>query len=267
MSLTTFTLPSGMRVKLGKGPARHDSRTLQLAKYIPVSAVPPPPAKEDFEKKVKNWPMMLNDNLGDCTCACAGHMIEQWTTYTGTAVVPTDNAILKAYEAVGGYNPANPDSDQGAVIVDVLNYWRKTGIANDKIMAYASLEPKNHSEVKDSIVLFGNCYIGVALPISAQTQAVWAVPSGGTTGQGAPGSWGGHAIPIVAYDSRGLTVVTWGALKRMSWGFLDAYCDEAYAVLSQDWINKVTKLTPGNFDLATLQADLQQITQVKAASA
>jgi hypothetical protein len=267
MPLASFTLASGQKVKLGKAPARHDSRTLQLAKYLPPTAVPPPPAKEDWEKKVKKWPVMLNDNLGDCTCACAGHMIEQWTTYTGTAVTPPDSAILAAYEAVSGYNPADPNSDKGAVILDVLNYWRNTGIAGDKIMAYTSIEPQNHNEIKDSVLLFGNCYLGVQLPLSAQNQAVWAVPPGGPTGQGAPGSWGGHAIPIVAYDVRGLTVVTWGALKRMSWGFLNAYCDEAYAVLSQDWINNVTKLAPNTFDLAALQADLNQINAVKLAAA
>ena len=267
MSLITYSLASGQKVKLGKAPARHDSRTLQLAKYLPATAIPHPPAKEDWEKKVQSWPMMLNDNLGDCTCACAGHMVEQWTTYTGTPVTPSDQDVLTAYEAVGHYNPNDPSTDQGAVILDVLNYWRQTGIASHQIMAYAALEPKNHNEVKDSILLFGNCYIGVQLPLSAQNQAVWAVPPGGPTGQGAPGSWGGHAIPIVAYDVRGLTVVTWGALKRMSWSFLDTYCDEAYAVLSQDWISTVTELSPGDFDLAALQADLSQIANVKAARA
>jgi len=267
MSLTTYTLASGQKVKLGKAPARHDVRTLQLAKYLPATAVPPPPANEDWEKNVGSWPMMLNDNLGDCTCACAGHMIEQWTTYTGAAVTPSDDDILSAYEAVGDYDPNDPNTDRGAVILDVLNYWRNTGIGGRQILAYAALEPHNHNEVKDSVMLFGNCYIGVQLPLSAQQQTVWAVPPGGPTGQGAPGSWGGHAIPIVAYDVRGLTVVTWGALKRMSWSFLDTYCDEAYAVLSQDWTSQVTKLNPANFDLATLQADLQQINQVLAMTA
>jgi hypothetical protein len=204
--------------------------------------------------------MMLNNTLGDCTCACAGHMIEEWTTYAnGKTVTPPDAAILTAYEAVSGYNPNVPGSDDGAVILDVLNYWKNTGIAGDQIMAFAALEPKNHTEVMDSVLLFGNCYLGVQLPVTAQNQTIWAVPPGGATGQGAPGSWGGHAIPIVAYDPRGLTVVTWGALKRMTWGFLDAYCDEAYAALSQDFINKVSKLTPDKFDLKTLQADLGQI--------
>lgn len=267
MSIPAYTLANGQKVKLGKAPARHDPRTLQLAKYIPAGAIPPPPSSEDYTKKVKTWPMMLNDNIGDCTCACAGHMIEQWTAYTGAAVTPKDPAILKAYEAVGGYNPADPSTDRGAVILDVLNYWRKTGVASHKILAFAALEPKNHTEIEDSVMLFGNCYIGVALPVSAQNQAVWAVPPGGAVGPGAPGSWGGHAIPIVQYDPRGLTVVTWGALKRMTWSFLDTYCDEAYAVLSDDWISKTTHVNPSNFDLATLKTDLAQIVQAAAATA
>jgi hypothetical protein len=62
-------------------------------------------------------------------------------------------------------------------------------------------------------------------------------------------------------------VVTWGALKRVTWRFLDTYCDEAYAVLSKDWINKVTNLASDKFDLATLQSDLNIITKAKSAAA
>ena len=267
MPLETYALAGGQKVKLGKAPAFHDSRTLQLAKYIPEGALAAPPVSENFAKNVKRWPMMLNDRLGDCTCACVGHMLQQWTTYTTSSpnVLP-DATIEKLYEAVGGYNPSDPNSDKGAVILNVLNYWRKTGVAGDKILAFAGLEPQNHEQIKDSIVLFGNCYIGVQLPLSAQNQSVWSVPPGGPHGQGAPGSWGGHAIPIVAYDNRGVTVVTWGALKKVTWQFIDTYCDEAFAVLSTDWINKVTKLTPDKFDLDTLQNDLNLIAKAKAAN-
>src|SRR5579871_570535 len=93
MSLPVFKLADGRNIKLGKAPARHDPRTLQLAKYIPTGSIPAPPALDDWSKKVRNWPMMLNDSLGDCTCACAGHMIEQWTTYASTQVIPPDNSI------------------------------------------------------------------------------------------------------------------------------------------------------------------------------
>jgi len=263
--LERHTLADGRVVKLGKRPAKHDSRTLQLAKYT-AKVTPAPPVHEDWEKKVAKWPMMKNDTVGDCTCACAGHMIEQWTTYAKDPVTPTDQQVIAAYSAITGYDPVTGNHDDGAAILDVLNYWRNTGVGGHQIKAFATLDPSSHTEVEDSVFLFGNCYLGVQLPVSAQHQTVWAVPPGGTHGPGAPGSWGGHAIPVVAYDRRGLTVVTWGALKRMTWGFLYAYCDEAYAVLSQDWISQTTDLAASGFDLAALEKDLQQIAQPSAAA-
>jgi hypothetical protein len=187
-------------------------------------------------------------------------LIEDWTANAdgGKAVILPDNAIEQAYSAVSGYNPATGANDNGANELDVLNYWRKTGVGGRTIVAYVALEPGNHLHVQDAVFLFGGCYIGLAMPVSAQTQKVWSVPPGGAVGQGAPGSWGGHAVNVVAYDPRGLTCVTWGATKRMTWQFWDAYCDEAYAVLSKDWIEQNGR-APVGFDLPALQADLQQV--------
>ena len=70
-------------------------------------------------------------------------------------------------------------------------------------------------------------------------------------------SWGGHAVPVVASDPRRLAVVTWGQLLRMTWAFWEAYCDEAYAILSHDFLEK--NKTPDGFDLATLRADLKAV--------
>jgi hypothetical protein len=260
-----------MRLKsfcLGKKARRIDRRTLRLSKYI--RALAPPPTNAGYITEVTNWPMMLNDSLGDCTVACAGHMIEQWTTYAGSPFTPTDTEILDAYEAVSGYSPDKPDSDNGAVILDVLNYWRKTGIGGDKIAAYVAVDPTNHVEIEQAVALFGNCYIGVGLPITAQNpiqgfngNPCWSMPEGGPVGDGAPYSWGGHAIPIVGYGidgegNKGVEIVTWGQIYDATWGFLSLYCDEAYAVLSQDWIEK-DKQSPSGFDVAQLQSDLTQL--------
>jgi len=177
-------------------------------------------------------------------------------------VTPTDKQIVAADSAITGYNPTTGANDNGANEVDVLNYWRQTGIAGDKIGAYMSLEPSNHTHVMDSVYIFEGCYIGVQLPISAQAQTQnhqpWSVPPGGTTGNGKPGSWGGHAIPVVAYDTRGVTVVTWGALQVMTWSFWEAYCDEAYAIVSTDYLDGEKK-TPQGFNLQQLQADLADL--------
>ncbi len=59
-------------------------------------------------------------------------------------------------------------------------------------------------------------------------------------------------------------VVTWGTVKAMSWGFYGTYCDEAYAVLSRDFL--ANRKTPAGFDFEQLQADLAVITAVNGTS-
>jgi len=250
------------KLKLGKGVARHDPRALLMASYVSPT-LPPPPPSADLTTKVPAWGMMENDQIGDCTCAAAGHLIMEWTANAGKKMVtPSDKQIVAAYSAITGYNPTTGANDNGAVEVDVLNYWRQTGIAAHKIGAYVSLEPTNHNHIMDAVYIFEGCYIGMQLPISAQAQVQnhqpWSVPPGGPTGDGKPGSWGGHAVPVVAYDARGVTVVTWGALQMMTWSFWEVYCDEAYAILSNDYLTG-KKTTPQGFSVAQLNADLHDL--------
>jgi hypothetical protein len=254
--------------KLGKKPVRFDDRTLHFGAYL-TSELPPPPVSKDYTKKVTPpWPMMGNDQYGDCTCAAAGHMIQEWTANTGHQEVLPDSAILNAYNHFSGGNP-----DAGANMLDVLKYWRTTGIGKDKISAFVQLEPKNDIQVRDAINLFGNCYIGVALPNFAVVpgsdflKTPWVVPAKGAVGNAAPNPQNGHCVPAVAYDERNLYVVTWGALKSMSWQFYNAYLEESYAVLSDDWIGKKVGDAPSGFDLPALKRDLAAIGAGQAAAA
>jgi hypothetical protein len=255
-----------LKLKLGKQPARHDPRTLLFATYA-TAALPAPPPSLDLTIKMKvPWGMMDNAQVGDCTCAAAGHLMMEWTSNAQSKTfTPSDAQIIAAYSAITGYNPKTGANDNGAQEIDVLNYWRQTGIAGHKIQAFMALEPSNHTHIMDGTWIFGGCYIGLALPKSAQAQTsnkqIWSVPTGGTGGDGAPGSWGGHAVPVVAYDSRSLTVVTWGALQTMTWGFWAAYCDEAYAILSPDFLKQKGGQTvaPSGFNLAQLQQDLADL--------
>jgi len=254
--------------KLGKQAKRIDRRTLQFMDYL-KAALPAPPGSMGYSSKVPlPWPMMLNDILGDCVPAAAGHMVEEWTANTGKVVTPRDAAILKAYEDVGGYVKGDPSTDNGCVMLDMLNYWRQVGVANHKILAYAELplaqsgpwERTMPAGFEYSTWLFGNVFLGIQLPISAQGQSVWSVPPGGPVDDGSPGSWGGHCVPIVGYGGTGVQVVSWGQKLNVTWNFLWAYADEAYAVLSSDWI-AASGQAPNHFDLAALEADLQKITQ------
>jgi hypothetical protein len=247
-------------LKLGKHAPTFDHRTLMFGNYLTSALAPPPPAV-NYAKSISTWPMMGNDKYGDCTCAAAGHMIEEWTSNNGKPVTPTDQQILTAYKHFAGNNP-----DAGANMLQVLKYWRKTGIANHKISAFVQLEPKSQIQAQDAVDLFGSCYIGLALPNFAVVPGTnfltipWVVPPQGPVGDAAPNMNNGHCVPAVAYDQRNLYVVTWGALKSMSWQFYNAYMDEAFAVLSPDWLN-AKEVAPSGFNLAALQQDLAQVTQ------
>lgn len=232
---------------LGKKPPRDDPRTLRLADYVDLSVLPAAPPIANWTAAVHKWPMYGNDIYGDCTLASAGHMIQAWTANALKPATPLTSSVEKAYWATG-------DGDTGRYEIDVLNYWRKTGIGVHKIRAYAAIDAANAGLVRQAIWLFGGVYTGIALPVTAQRQAVWDYVR--STGAGEPGSWGGHAVPYVAYDTAGFTCVTWGALKKLTNKFHSHYTDEVYAAVSSDWIERTGGHAPSGFDLATLLADV-----------
>ncbi len=238
------------RMKLGKKPRRFDRRTLRLARYL-TPALPLPPPAVTNSQGITSWGMMLNDTLGDCTIAGVAHAIQVWTLSKGSEVTVPDPTVLQFYEQWDGYDPNNPGSDQGGVELDVLNDWRQNGFDGHPLLAFADPDTQDTLHVQQAIALFGGLYIGVQLPISAQTQDVWDVD---TSPNGKPGSWGGHCVFVPDYDATGLTCITWGAPKKMTWGFWGTYCDEAHALLSPDW------QPPAGFDMAALQADLTAVT-------
>lgn len=245
-------------MRLGKLAPRRDQRLLMLTKY--TVALPPSPETVDYSGKLSALGVMGNDRLGDCTCAAVGHVIQTWTANAGTQAIISDDEVLSLYEKACGYNPSNPSTDLGGVETDVLNYWRKNPdvVGGHELAAYAAVEPGNHADVQDAVWLFGAAYIGLALPLSCQSQDVWTVPANGASGQAAPGSWGGHAVPVIGYDARGLTCITWGGFKRMTWNFWDTYCDEAYGLIGKDWI-AADGNAPSGFALAALMSDLASI--------
>lgn len=247
--------------KLGKLPVKNDKRTFKLAKYI-KKLDSPPLAVNYLMTRLKPWPMYANDRIGCCTATSACHSIINWTDDVGKAFEPHVDDVIQAYSAVSGYDPQTGVNDNGAIMLDVLNYWRKTGIAQHPIYAFVKIDTKNKNEVKQAINLFGSIYVGLSLPISAEKQIgkIWTVPNlmSRMFGNGRIGSWGGHAVAIGAYSKNYLTCVTWGELQYMTWGFFNYYADEAYAILSTDWISDTGKSGSG-FDLSKLENDLNSL--------
>lgn len=243
-----------MTFKLGKLPVKHDDRTLLADKYF--SAVSPPPASVNWQSnEALTFNLFRNGDLGDCTCATTGHCIQRWTfDETSAETTVSDDDIVIAYSAVSGYDPTTGANDNGANELDVLNYWKKTGIAGHKIAAFVKLDHTNLNQVKQALNLFGAVYLGIEFPESAMDQfnngQPWDVVEGATIE-------GGHAISVGAYDGSTFEIVTWGKRQKMTEAFWNKYVDEAYAVLGDDWFNGGKD--PQGLDLTTLQQDLANI--------
>ena len=242
---------------LGKKPPKLDARTFKLERYLETANIPKPPDAVDFGAKCLPWPMFKNDTVGDCTCASAGHLVKAWTTYAGNPFTATDRQVLNMYSAISGYDQRTGANDDGAYMLDVLRYWRRTGLADHRITAYMQFKLVGWN-LKHTIWLFGGAYLGLNLPLTAieQIGKYWGVPEGGPVGNGAPGTWGGHAVAATQYDKSGVTIVTWGTTQRVTWEFLKVYCDEAYAILSPDWVSS-GKVSPSQFNYQTLLNDLR----------
>ena len=210
-----------------------------------------------------NFGMMLNDQLGDCTCAAVGHMVQTLTAVDGKVVTPSDDDVLRMYEA-SGYVPGNSSTDQGWYIQDALDYWKNTGLAGHKIDTYVAIDPQNQIHIDLAFEIGGVINIGLGLPLASQNQnGVWYVPSTGLSGYGEPASWGGHSVMVA---KRAVTspktpgtvlrhgLVTWGQAEwRITPNYWAAYVDEVWMPVSFDWI-KNNGYSPSGFNLAGLIA-------------
>ncbi len=217
--------------KLGKKAAKKDGRTLKFASLIETPATLP--ATFAGNSLVHNiWNEMDgNDQNGDCVIAGRAKMTRNFK-YAETGKIPnitTKQILAEYYKETGG-----PDS--GLVILDSLKQWQsngwKAGAGTLKIKAFAALNRRSPDDFRQAIYAKLGCYIGVELPAVAQRELNAGRGWSTTTGPGSqPGSWGGHAVFVIAYDKTGATCCTWGQLQHMTWAWLAKYCDEAFVVV------------------------------------
>jgi len=241
-------------MKLGKLPARPDAVKLKFANY---KSLPPIPTSES--PKDLPWEMLGNDAYGDCVWAGAGHETMSWNNEANKTVTFTDTSVLSDYSKVTGFNPNDPNTDQGTDMQVAASYRKKTGVLDaqgnrHKVGAYVAITVGDVNELKEAIYLFGAVGVGIQFPASAMSQfnagKNWTVVSGSKIE-------GGHYIPCVGYSSRYIYLVTWGKLIKMSTGFFKKYCDEAIVYVSSEMLTGGVTLE--GFNITQLQADLAQL--------
>jgi len=258
-----------MARKYGKLPAVLDKRTLQMGRY--TLATPPPYVQWNRGFNI-DWGMMLNgpnngstgaptDGLGDCVEAAKGHAVQTWTLDNGRLVTPPDSVVLSNYEQNGGYVLGDPNTDNGEDELSSLKAWRKGDFGGHKLSGFVDPAPGNTVHVAQSIWLFAGLFTGIQVPESFEDQVdsgqiIDVVPNDSLTGEG-------HALWLDGHDFISkvptFSFKTWGMLRKMTVRFFLEYTDEAHCLLSPDWINS-HGISPSQFDFATLNADLAQVT-------
>jgi hypothetical protein len=252
-------------LKLGKKPAVHNDHTRRTAARLAEALAPlgnPPAVSDDYVSAVNlqagnnNWEMLGNDQYGDCVEADDGHYLMLRTANSGKIVIPTAEQVLELYSAETGFNPNDPNTDQGTAETSDCVFMVQNGFLGHKADATASVDPLTLDHVRWCIQLFGGIKFGVNLPQSAMYQfnagQEWTVLANDG------GILGGHDVLGVQYDTSVFYVVTWGKLQRVAPAWLTKYADEAHALLFADWI-KANGNAPNGFDLQTLLDDLGDV--------
>ena len=213
-------------LRFGKAPARPDGRVTRLAPFIDRTKAPPSSWDFDTNYGVKiPTPVFANDQFGDCVIAGRAHQELRFKYLTENRVIAiTDADVTSEYFSESG------GADSGLDVPTSLREWQYAGwIAagkNRRIHGFATLNWHSQGDVEASMVSDLGVGIGLQLPGDALDKfyknQVWDVSGRGIYG---------HYVYVVGYDAAGLTCVTWGARQRMTWAFLDIYCDEAFAIV------------------------------------
>jgi len=258
--------------KLGRLHRAYDPRVPHMSALMAGKTLAPPPPSVDYTKGMPaNLGMMLNDTLGDCTCAAFYHALQVWSFNADPPIdTESDNDVKLLYEQACGYKPSAGGEGPGGNEQKVLKYILTKGApagtnggTRDKIAAFVEVDPRITDDVKRCIADCGVAYIGFNVPAflmpapPAQPPAVWDVQPTNTK------IIGGHAVVLAGYDVNGARVISWGSYYTMTWAFFATYVDEVYAIADADWITK-KGTSPGGMSLADLEAQMQALKEAPA---
>jgi hypothetical protein len=247
-----------MELKLGKLPAQIDKRTIRLKNILRLELLPDLPASYDIDEAlggIDDNRMFLNDIYGDCVKAARAHQTLRFEKYEqGTQPEITDDEVIQEYfNETGG-------ADTGLILLASLKDWRNDGWMvggkNYTIYAFASVDWKDHDEVRHCINLLGGVNFGMYV-YQKDIDQFKAGEAWSLTGN--DGEYkGGHGVYLCGYDEDGLTCMTWGKRQRMTWDFWDARVDEAYGIVDNkdEWLGEDSPV-----DVEKLDAYLQEITE------
>lgn len=203
-----------------------------------------------------NLGMMLNNSLGDCAEAGYGHALQVWSAASGKPILTEPDSAIEALYETQGYVPGEPSTDRGTVLQALLSLLvtgtPPAGIP--KLTAVIELDPTLPEDIDRATYECGLVYLGFNVPAFMQS-----LESPGSTWSTEP--WGngqivgGHCVVTAAYRPGLRSVISWGAQYAMTDAFWRQYVDEAYALVSPEWV-QATGRTPLGLTVAQLEAQM-----------
>lgn len=257
-------MPSGTgSFKLGRNPRRFDPRVPHLSALLADKVPAPPPRSVDYTKGMGGrFGVMLNDTLGDCTCAAYYHARQVWTFHAGREITEPDDDVKQLYVEACGYNPKSRGEGPGGNEQDVLTFLHRKGAPigpngkqRHKIAAFVEVDPRNIDDVKRTIADLGVAYIGLNLPRNVYPLR-GDPPRRWTVAKRKQQIAGGHAVVLTGYDRAGAGFISWGKKYKMTWEFFTTYVDEAYGITDSAWVQRKSNVL-GGLTMADLSRQME----------
>ncbi len=274
---TIFLRNLGRKVKLGWHRPTARCPRLFLKNYL--TGTKPPPvadysalAKSALENDYDNG----EDGIGDCVIAAGYHALGTLTGNNGKLFIATDDQIIADYTAIGGYDPSAqlvPDDDDPDEMVNptdcgcddqqALNYWTETGFQNGTtLVGWLAVDAKSKVEIQTALWLFENIICGFDMPCAWSDVSgdgfVWDVA-------GAPDEDNGHCVCGVGYDSKGVTIDTWGILGTLTYDATATYAashskgGDLSVMILPDQLARAQQMAPHGLAWPQLISDLEAI--------
>ena len=155
--------------KFGSSKRTFDPRIPHLSALLSGKRLARQPASVDYVAKMPpNFGMMLNDNLGDCTCAAYDHARRVWKFVAGgSETTEPDAGVQEPCVQACRYNPKTAGPGWGGNEQHVLTFLLKKSARigtraqlRHKIAAFVEMDHRITDDVKRAVDEYGSAYIG-----------------------------------------------------------------------------------------------------------
>lgn len=233
----------------------------KLASFLlAVASALTPPATIDYSAKASACLALMlgNDTLGDCVEAAANHIVGLETGNAGDPAPVTDAWAVADYSAITGYDPKDPDTDQGTDPLSAMKYYVATGFRDGrKLAGWVEVDPTKVASVQAAFYTCENVFIAMNLPAAWVAKIPTMAPGFTWDVAGSPVASNGHMVMAAGYTESGLIVCSWGMLGLLTWAALAKYAaptngGECYALLTPDQLASAQATAPNGLNWTAL---------------